>query len=158
MPSLPVPVGGADLLQLSRLHAVGDADLAHPPRLPAFFERGVVQVAVIGQQPGGAALLGPGWVGAELVGSFHRYRSWRSVWVTAREAGTAGPLVCRPYGPVLTSGPGHAGGRELGFRRLKAAVPSALRPMTWSSTPGLGCSASPRCTPGPYCSPGWTSC
>jgi hypothetical protein len=48
-----------------------NADATHPPRLAALRQRGVVQVAVVGQQPHRTAMLGPRGVGAELVGSSH---------------------------------------------------------------------------------------
>jgi hypothetical protein len=70
--ALPVRVGGADLLELCRLVAVRDFDLAHAPRLAALLEGGVVQVAVVGKQPHRAALLRARRVGPQLVGAFHR--------------------------------------------------------------------------------------
>jgi hypothetical protein len=69
--ALPVGVGGADLPELGRLVAVGDADLAHAPRVPPLLEGGVVEVAVVGQQPDGAPLLRARRVGAQLVSTLH---------------------------------------------------------------------------------------
>jgi len=60
MATLPVRVGGADLLELGRLVAVGDAKVVHPPGLAALGEGGVVQVAVVGQQPHRSGLLPSG--------------------------------------------------------------------------------------------------
>src|SRR2546429_360512 len=125
----PLPVGFslADLFERRGLHAVGDTALPHPPRLAALRQRGVVQVAVIGQQPHRAALLGPRRVGAELVGSSHLYR----VRFAGARRGPGGcrlarPLARRSYGPVPTFPGGHAERRERGFApSLKAGVPAA---------------------------------
>ncbi len=116
--SLPVRVSLADLLELRGLHAVGDTDLPHPPRLAALRQRGVVQVAVIGQQPHRAALLGPRRVGAELVGSSHLYRLRRL---------PPGEAACSPIvWPGTDISGRHAERRERGFApSLKAGVPAA---------------------------------
>src|SRR5262249_39300204 len=90
VPPLTLRVGPAYLLQLRRLHAVGDADMAHRPRLTPFLQRGVVQVAMVSQKLHRAALLRPRWVGAELVGSSQRH--------PVRVAGVVGPGRCRLAG------------------------------------------------------------
>src|SRR4029453_4236869 len=68
---LPIGVGGADLFELRRLVAVGDAAVAQAPGLAALLQGGVVQVAVVGQQPHRTALLRARRVGTQLVGPFH---------------------------------------------------------------------------------------
>jgi hypothetical protein len=75
--SLAVRVGPTDLAQLGGLHAVTDAGLAHAPRLAPLFQRRVVQVAVIGQQPCRAVLLRASRVGPELERTPHWARSFR---------------------------------------------------------------------------------
>lgn len=59
---------------MSRLGAIGDTGCALAPGLAAFFQGGVVQVAVIDQQPCRTPLLGLCQVGAELVASSHLHR------------------------------------------------------------------------------------
>jgi hypothetical protein len=68
--ALSIRVGGADLLQLGRLVAVGDADLAQALGVAALLESGVVQVTVVGQHPHRAAFLWTGRVGAKPIGAF----------------------------------------------------------------------------------------
>ena len=101
----PWPSGSARRmsLQLGGLHAVADADPPHAPRLAALLQRGVVQVAVIGQQPHRAALLGACRVGAELVSSSHRHQL--PVFGDGNGPGgchLAGPFARRSYGPAPT--------------------------------------------------------
>jgi hypothetical protein len=124
--ALPVPVVAPDFLQLSRSNHVGDARLPHSPRLSSFLQRGVVRVAVISQQPPGTALLRERRAGTELVGSSHPHRSWCPNVGHGPGYWRRRAAVCRPYGPVPTSGPRHAGGRECGSPcHRTAAAPSA---------------------------------
>ena len=71
VPSLPVRVSLADLPELGRLVAVADRDLAHAPGFPPLLKGGVVQVAVVAQQPDRAALLRACRVGPELEAALH---------------------------------------------------------------------------------------
>jgi hypothetical protein len=66
---MPVRIGGADLFELRRLVAIGDAEVAQAPGLAALLESRVVQVAVVGQQPHRATLLRARRVGTQLVGA-----------------------------------------------------------------------------------------
>ena len=77
VPSLPIGIGLPDLPELGGLVAVADRDHAHAPGVPPFLKSGVVQVAVVAQQPDRAALLRTRRVGAELVGASHDARPLR---------------------------------------------------------------------------------
>src|SRR5215472_5718982 len=131
MPALPTRIRLADVLELGGLHPIRDRELLHPPRLPAFLQGGVVQVAVVAQQPGRPALLRTGGVGAEFVGSSHLIWFLWSAWVTAREvAALAGAFV-----PILRPGsdiPGQASSVRVGQRqslfREEQHVQRATRP------------------------------
>src|SRR6185437_4628710 len=109
-------VGAADLPQLGGLRAVADANPARTPRLPAFFQRGVVQVAVIGEQPHRPSFLRAGRVSAELQRPSHRARSFRHgrsfclpVYRHAVCAGTA------PAGAATYDRAHHVGSRDLRY-------------------------------------------
>src|SRR5260370_12879620 len=115
VPPLTVRVGCADLLELGGLDSAGDGLVPHPPCLAAFHQRGVVQVAVICQQPPCAALLGQGRVGAELVGSSHSYRSVWSGWGGPARCRLAGAVASRSYGPGRTFAGHPAEAKVLGF-------------------------------------------
>src|SRR6266536_2765177 len=136
---LPVRVRLPDFLELPGLHAVGDADVTHLPRLAALFQRGVVQVAVVGQQPCRAVLLGSRRVGAELVGSSHLHRV-RVVGVGHCLGGCrlAGSFASPLYGSALTFPSGHAERKKCGFTsglkgrsaRRADLMANAIRPRT----------------------------
>src|SRR5215207_3963243 len=112
MAALPVRVGGADLLELGRLVTVGDAEVAHAPGLAALLEGGVVEIAVVGQQPHRPALLRTGGIGAELVGAFHGQPfRWREVRSEAMST------VNNDRGTILLSW------RRPSFRQRRQAVP-----------------------------------
>jgi hypothetical protein len=76
--SLAFRVGAADVFQLGGLHTVADTDSAQAPCLAAFFQRGVVQVAVVSEQARRSPLLRACGVGTELESPPHRIRPCRN--------------------------------------------------------------------------------
>jgi hypothetical protein len=126
VPSLPVRVSRAYSSQLGRLGAVTDAGPVPAPRFASFFQGGVVQVTVVGQQTRGTPFLRASRVGAELVRSSHLHPA-RVVGVGHRlgRFRPVRPLAGRPYDLPVTFRAGHREGRERGFRRGKTAAVTA---------------------------------